>query len=92
VDNSISGTFNYLIEITINMLIKFATVVLLTPVFVVPGVAIAVLGAWLGQVYMKAQIAIKREMSNAKAPVLGHFGAAVAGLRMSGSGDDTGLI
>ncbi|KAI9509765.1 hypothetical protein F5148DRAFT_1275094 [Russula earlei] len=31
-------------------------------------------------VYMKAQIAIKREMSNAKAPVLGHFGAAVAGL------------
>ncbi|KAI9449919.1 hypothetical protein BJY52DRAFT_1305174 [Lactarius psammicola] len=29
---------------------------------------------------MKAQIAIKREMSNAKAPVLGHFGASVAGL------------
>ncbi|KAH9053585.1 hypothetical protein EDB87DRAFT_1825596 [Lactarius vividus] len=79
-DDPISRTFNGLIEITINMLIKFATVVFLTPVFVVPGVAMAVLGAWLGQVYMKAQIAIKREMSNAKAPVLGHFGATVAGL------------
>ncbi|KAH9169370.1 P-loop containing nucleoside triphosphate hydrolase protein [Lactarius sanguifluus] len=81
-DDPISRTFNGLIEITINMLIKFATVMYLTPVFVVPGVAMAVLGAWLGQVYMRAQIAIKREMSNAKAPVLGHFGATVAGLRI----------
>ncbi|KAH8990840.1 hypothetical protein EDB92DRAFT_1935217 [Lactarius akahatsu] len=79
-DDPISRTFNRLIEITINMLIKFATVVFLTPVSVVPGLAMVVLGAWLGQVYMKAQIAIKREMSNAKAPVLGHFGATVAGL------------
>jgi hypothetical protein len=62
------------------MLLKFLAVVYLTPIFSVPGVSIAVLGAWLGRVYMKAQIAIKREMSNAKAPVLGHFGASVAGL------------
>lgn len=67
------------------MLLKFIAVVYLTPVFIVPGTVIAVLGAWLGQVYMKAQIAIKREMSNAKAPVLGHFGAAVAGLRSCAS-------
>jgi hypothetical protein len=26
------------------------------------------------------QLSVKREMSNAKAPVLGHFGAAMAGL------------
>lgn len=62
------------------MLIKAMAVVYLTPVFIFPCVIIAVVGARLGQVYMKAQIAIKREMSNAKAPVLGHFGAAVAGL------------
>ncbi|KAF8265084.1 hypothetical protein EI94DRAFT_1736769, partial [Lactarius quietus] len=48
------------------MLLKFLAVVYLTPIFSVPGIAIA--------------IAIKREMSNAKAPVLGHFGASVAGL------------
>ena len=65
------------------MLLKFLAVVYLTPIFSVPGISIAVLGAWLGRVYMKAQIAIKREMSNAKAPVLGHFGASVAGLSAS---------
>jgi hypothetical protein len=69
------------------MLLKFLAVVYLTPIFSVPGVSIAVLGAWLGRVYMKAQIAIKREMSNAKAPVLGHFGASVAGLSASVPGD-----
>ncbi|KAH9921468.1 P-loop containing nucleoside triphosphate hydrolase protein [Fomitopsis serialis] len=29
-------------------------------------------------VYMKAQLSVKREMSNARAPVLGQFGAAIA--------------
>ncbi|KAH9166021.1 hypothetical protein EDB89DRAFT_2115943 [Lactarius sanguifluus] len=79
-DGPISNTFSWLIEISTTMLLKFLAVVYLTPVFSVPGIALAVFGAWLGRVYMKAQIAIKREMSNAKAPVLGHFGASVAGL------------
>ena len=80
VDGPISNNFTWLIEISSTMLIKFIAVVYLTPVFIFPGTVIAVLGGWLGQMYMKAQIAIKREMSNAKAPVLGHFGAAVAGI------------
>jgi hypothetical protein len=80
VDGPISLGFLWLNEINANMLIKAMAVVYLTPVFIFPCVIIAVVGARLGQVYMKAQIAIKREMSNAKAPVLGHFGAAVAGL------------
>ncbi|KAI0291829.1 hypothetical protein BC826DRAFT_1105763 [Russula brevipes] len=79
-DGPISNTFTWFIEISATMLIKFIAVVYVTPVFIIPGTVVAVLGGWLGQVYMKAQIAIKREMSNAKAPVLGHFGAAVAGL------------
>ncbi len=41
----------------------------------------AVMG-WLGHVYMKAQLAVKRERSNARSPVIGHFGAAIAGLGM----------
>ncbi|KAI0306147.1 hypothetical protein B0F90DRAFT_1814940 [Multifurca ochricompacta] len=75
-DGPISNTFAWFIEISATMLLKFVAVVYLTPIFVIPATAIAVLGAWLGQVYMRAQMAIKREMSNAKAPVLGHFGAA----------------
>lgn len=80
VDGPISLAFVWLNEINVSMLIKAMAVVYLTPVFIFPCMIIAVVGARLGQVYMKAQIAIKREMSNAKAPVLGHFGAAVAGL------------
>jgi hypothetical protein len=40
----------------------------------------SLLGGWIGRIYMKAQLSVKREMSNAKVPVLGHFGAAIAGL------------
>ncbi|KAH9019330.1 hypothetical protein EDB83DRAFT_2508434 [Lactarius deliciosus] len=79
-DGPISNTFSWFIEISTTMLLKFLAVVYFTPVFSVPGIALAVFGAWLGRVYMKAQIAIKREMSNAKAPVLGHFGASIAGI------------
>ena len=43
------------------------------------------LGAWYGNVYIKAQLPVKRDMSNKKAPVLGHFAAAMAGLSTSNS-------
>ncbi|KAH9041242.1 hypothetical protein EDB85DRAFT_1921690 [Lactarius pseudohatsudake] len=79
-DGPLADAFFRVVDMSVSMLLKFIAVVYFTPVFSVPGIAIAVLGASLGRVYMKAQIAIKREMSNAKAPVLGHFGASVAGL------------
>ncbi|KAH8986100.1 hypothetical protein EDB92DRAFT_2116516 [Lactarius akahatsu] len=79
-DGPVADAFAWAIDISADMLIKFVAVIYLTPAFAVPGISIAVLGAWLGRIYMKAQMSIKREMSNAKAPVLGHFGASVAGL------------
>lgn len=66
-----------------SMVVKLAAVVIMSPVFLIPGVLVAVLGGWCGQIYMKAQLSVKREMSNARAPVLGHFGAAIAGLSES---------
>lgn len=62
------------------MIMKFAAVVAFTPIFLFPGMAVALLGAWCGQIYLKAQLCVKREMSNARSPVLSHFGAAVAGI------------
>jgi hypothetical protein len=56
---------------TMSMFVKFAAVVILTPIFLIPGVLVAVLGGICGQIYIKAQLSVKREMSNAKAPVLG---------------------
>ena len=65
---------------TISMLMKFISVVIISPTFILPGIVISFLGAWCGQIYIKSQLSVKREMSNARAPVLGHFGAAIAGL------------
>ena len=92
VDGPASNSFRYFIAISATMLLKFLAVVYFTPAFSAPGVAIAMLGVWLGRVYMKAQIAIKREMSNAKAPVLGHFGASVAGLSAYAPRGDLRLV
>ena len=62
------------------MVMKFFAVVTFSPIFVIPGLIVSFVGGWCGQIYMKAQLSVKREMSNARAPVLGHFGAAIAGL------------
>jgi hypothetical protein len=73
----------FAVEMTITMVVKLGAVVYMTPVFVIPGLAIGVLGGWLGNLYVKAQLSVKREMSNARSPVFSHFNASIAGLRAS---------
>jgi ABC-type multidrug transport system fused ATPase/permease subunit len=96
VDDTVANEINRVIQITIMMLIRLGAVMIFTPVFILPcvalirsiasanvtfrGVLIAVLGGFVGQLYMKAQLSVKREMSNAKAPVIGIFNGAVSGL------------
>ncbi|KZS96535.1 P-loop containing nucleoside triphosphate hydrolase protein [Sistotremastrum niveocremeum HHB9708] len=46
----------------------------------IPGVFVAVSGVICGQIYIKAQLPVKRHMSNLKSPVLSHVGAALHGL------------
>lgn len=66
--------------VTLNMLIKLTAVVVYTPVFLVPAIFTAMLGAWFGHMYVRAQMSVKRELSNAKSPVVGVFGGAMDGL------------
>ena len=80
VDGQIPTLFIQFIDITFIIITKFAAVVLLSPAFIVPGTVLVIAGVSLGRVYMKAQLPVKRESSNARAPVLGHFGAAVGGV------------
>ncbi|KAJ7678094.1 hypothetical protein DFH06DRAFT_975898 [Mycena polygramma] len=80
IDNSVSRALWLLSDLTSQMLIKFGAVVLFTPVFLLPAIVLFGLGGWCGRVYMAAQLSVKRDMSNARAPVLGHFGAAMTGL------------
>lgn len=80
VDGPIARNFSSLLEISLAMLVKFGAVIILSPIFTLPGIAAFLIGGWAGQVYIKAQLSVKREMSNARSPVLSHFGAAIAGI------------
>ncbi|KAI1790062.1 P-loop containing nucleoside triphosphate hydrolase protein [Ganoderma leucocontextum] len=80
VDTQFARGTEVLMEITVFLLTKILSVVILSPIFVIPSVLVALIGGTLGNIYMKAQLSVKRELSVAKAPVLGHFGAAVSGI------------
>ncbi|KAG2113689.1 ABC transporter type 1, transmembrane domain-containing protein, partial [Suillus clintonianus] len=80
IDGPFAQGIGWVVELSLTMIVKLGAVVAMTPIFLVPGLFIGLLGGWIGRIYMKAQLSVKREMSNAKAPVLGHFGAAIAGL------------
>ncbi|KAF9229743.1 hypothetical protein BS17DRAFT_689741, partial [Gyrodon lividus] len=77
---TVDGTFpqclSALVELTITMPIKLAAVVYLSPPFLLPGLVVAVVGVVRTAVYdTKAELSVKRELSNAKAPVIAYFEA-----------------
>ncbi|KIY70079.1 P-loop containing nucleoside triphosphate hydrolase protein [Cylindrobasidium torrendii FP15055 ss-10] len=80
VDGPVGQWFYWTVDLTIMLLFKLFAIVSSTPLFILPSLAVFIAGAAVGQVYIKAQLSVKREVSNAKAPVLGHFGAAIGGL------------
>lgn len=71
VDDPLAQMFSTLVQMSLAMGIKFLAVIILTPAFIFPAVFVGLFGAWCGNIYIKAQLPVKREMSNAKAPVLG---------------------
>ncbi|EKM83611.1 hypothetical protein AGABI1DRAFT_66408 [Agaricus bisporus var. burnettii JB137-S8] len=79
-DGPLKDGLRNLTEITMAMLTRLGAVVFMTPMFLIPGFFVGLFGGWVGRIYMAAQLSVKREMSNAKAPVVGHFGAAISGL------------
>ncbi|KAF9001810.1 hypothetical protein BDZ89DRAFT_1146638 [Hymenopellis radicata] len=80
VDGPLAMWFQYVLSISMILIVKFCAIVIVTPAFLVPSAAVAIAGGLCGQVYIKGQLSVKRQMANAKAPVLAHFGAAIAGL------------
>ncbi|KAF8885695.1 multidrug resistance-associated ABC transporter [Gymnopilus junonius] len=80
VDGDIAMFFAAVVDLFLCMVVKLSGPVIFTPIFLLPGVIIAVLGIYLGNIYLKAQMSVKREMSNARSPVLSHFGAAIGGM------------
>lgn len=54
-----------------DMVIKLGVIIIFAPLFLGLSIVIVILGSWLGQVYIAAQLPVRREMSTAKSPVLG---------------------
>ncbi|KAJ7680686.1 hypothetical protein DFH06DRAFT_1163946 [Mycena polygramma] len=70
VDSMIPEGLRAVIEMTVSAVIKFGAVVLFTPVFFFAGALVGILGGLCGKIYIASQLSVKREQSNAKAPVL----------------------
>ncbi|KDR83059.1 hypothetical protein GALMADRAFT_238853 [Galerina marginata CBS 339.88] len=80
IDGRLQLTVNAVLDMFSGMVVNLGVIILFTPIFIFPGIAVAVLGTFMGSVYLKAQLSIKRELSNARSPVLAHFNGAIHGL------------
>ena len=62
VDGPVSANFGFVVELSLSLIIKLGAVIVYTPIFMIPGVVIFCIGGWCGQIYIKAQLSVKREM------------------------------
>ncbi|KAF9476113.1 multidrug resistance-associated ABC transporter [Pholiota conissans] len=80
VDGPVPNSLLWLADAISGIFAKLGAVILFTPIFLWPGLAVAFVGLYMGNMYLKAQLSVKRETSNARAPVLSHFTASIHGI------------
>ncbi|KAJ7063699.1 P-loop containing nucleoside triphosphate hydrolase protein [Mycena amicta] len=71
VDAEIGQSLWNVVDIVFYAGVRLVVVFVLAPPFILPAAVLLVAGVWIGSVYTRAQISVKREMSNARAPILG---------------------
>ncbi|EEB92610.1 hypothetical protein MPER_08854, partial [Moniliophthora perniciosa FA553] len=71
IDTDFPKELSRFIELTATMVFRMGSILVIVPAFVFPCFIITALGVICGMIYLKAQVPVKREMSNAKTPVLG---------------------
>jgi hypothetical protein len=70
----------YTLQITVACIVNLGGILVITPIYGIPGAMICALGYWIGRVFLRAQTPVKRETSNAKAPILTVVGSVLCGL------------
>jgi hypothetical protein len=80
VDGSVANEVQALTNLGFDVLAKLSSILIITPTFIAPSALIGLFATLCSNIYMRAQLSVKRELSNKRAPVMGHFGAAIAGL------------
>ena len=67
IDGPVPSNLLLVIQLVMDCLISLGAIVLFTPIFVLPGLAVGIAGALLGNSYLRTQLSIKREMRYAVA-------------------------
>lgn len=96
VDTQFTLSLRTLVAIFLYVAIRLCAPIYFTPIFLLPSIFIGGVGACIANVYLKAQMSVKREQrclsssiyhvvcsfyhSNARSPLLAHLGAAITGL------------
>lgn len=62
IDGPLPEDFRGLIRIGIQIMTNIGVIIILNPLFLCPGLGVAGLGFYLGNIYLKAQLSVKREM------------------------------
>ena len=62
VDGPVPEAVSVLTELGITLLTKLVVIVIFTPIFLFPSMFIAIFGFFLGNLYLRAQLSVKREM------------------------------
>ncbi|KAG8764714.1 hypothetical protein FRC12_007931 [Ceratobasidium sp. 428] len=80
VDDSLPTELQEFTYMSVQLASRLVAVIIFSPIFTIPGAFILVAGITIGQIYISAQLSVKREMSNARSPLFSHFGASIAGI------------
>ncbi|PPR08265.1 hypothetical protein CVT24_001158 [Panaeolus cyanescens] len=80
VDRSITQSLSWVLIQTIGLVNRTIAISLFSPIFLVFGVIVLFIGLTIGNLYLKAQLSVKRQASNALSPMLAHFSASMHGL------------
>jgi ABC-type multidrug transport system fused ATPase/permease subunit len=81
IDSKISSLLNSTALLAGRIVVNAVTAVIVAGwQMTAPAVGTVLSGLWLGHVYMTAQLPLKRLMSNAKSPIIGHIQNALISL------------
>lgn len=79
-DSALTRVFQGFSELTVTLVMKFVLLVWLVPAFAPLALAVGIIGGIVGEFYVRAQMDVKRESSNAKSPLYSQFAAAISGV------------
>lgn len=80
IDEPLSFDLRRVLELNISLLGRVLAIGIFSPYYIIPAVVTTLLGFLIGQFYMRAQLPVRRMMSNLKSPVLAHLSETMDGL------------